>query len=124
MDTRRKILTAEQAVAAARQARAGGARVTLVSGHFDPLLPANARRLGELAEPEGWLLVVITDPAKPILPAQARAELVAALRGVDGVVVGAGAASGIPAHRVFHEESEDVRRAEEFVAHVRARMSA
>jgi len=114
VDSRSKILTVEQAVQ-----RAAGRSVRLVSGHFDPLLPEHARRLGELAAPGVLLVVVVTDPPEPILPARARAELVAALRVVDGVVLGPGAS--IPADAVFDETQEDLRRAREFMMHVRAR---
>ncbi len=119
MDTREKIVTAEAARERARAARAGGARVTLVVGHFDPLLEEHARRLSTLVEPGGWLVAAVADPPAPILPARARAELVAALRAVDCVVLGD--AAEIPAHAVIDERAEDTRQAEEFMAHVRAR---
>jgi len=117
VDTRRKILTAEEAVE-----HWSGRKVRLVRGYFDPLLPEHARRLAELAAPGAALVVVIEDPPQPILPARARAELVAALRAVDCVVLGAPA--NIPADVVFDETREDLRRAREFIAHVRARQGA
>ncbi|MBM3746069.1 MAG: hypothetical protein FJW34_09745 [Acidobacteria bacterium] len=114
MDSRSKILTAEEAAR-----RFTGPGVRWVKGHFDPLLPEHARRLAELAAPGARLVAVVTDPPEPILPARARAELVAALRVVDWVVVGPGAS--IPAGAVFDETQEDLRRARDFRLHVRAR---
>lgn len=129
MDTREKILTLEMAAQAARRARDQGVRVTLVSGHFDPLLAEHARRLSELAPPGGLLVVAITEPPEPFLPPRARAKLVAALRAVGCVVVADAArpeevARQIPAEAVFHEEPEDLRRTREFVARARARLGA
>lgn len=126
MDTREKILTPEQAIGRAREARQGGARVTLVTGHFDPLLAEHAGRLNALAGAGGWLVVAVTDPPQPILPARARAELVAGLRAVDCVVTGSGAAlmelvRQLRPEAVFAEEVADLHRAREFMAHVRAR---
>lgn len=51
------------------------------------MLAGHARRLNEIAEPGGVLVAVVTEPARPILAARARAELVAALQIVDYVVV-------------------------------------
>jgi bifunctional ADP-heptose synthase (sugar kinase/adenylyltransferase) len=114
VDSRSKILTMEQAAE-----RFAGRGVRLVSGHFDPLLPEHARRLAGLAAPGVLLVVAVTDPPEPILPARARAELVAALRVVDCVVLGPG--PRIPAEAVFDETQEDLRRARDFMLHVRAR---
>jgi len=75
LDTRSKIL-----------ASAAGLNVeTLVIGYFDPVTAEHAARLAELG---GGLTVAIVDPPEPLLPARARAELVAALRGVERVIVG------------------------------------
>lgn len=122
MDSREKIVTAEEALERARAARQRGARVTVVHGYFDPLLEEHARRLSELAAPGGWLAAVVMEPPAPILPARARAELVAGLRVVDCVVVGD--AAEWDADAVVDERAEDKRRTEQFVAHVRARAGA
>jgi len=61
-----------------------------VAGHFDPLLAEHVRRLREHVAPGRSLIVEITNPAKPLLAQQARAELVAALSMVDYVVLGNG----------------------------------
>ena len=79
MDTRGKIID----VAEASRLADGGA--TVVSGYFDPLVAWHAERLGALERDATLLLVVIASPRHPILPARARAELVASLRVVDYV---------------------------------------
>lgn len=84
MDTRDKIVPLDQVVAAP---------VLWVRGFFDPLLAEHARRLAALARPGQRLAVLIADPPRPLLPAAARAELVAALESVDYVVLENGAAS-------------------------------
>ena len=58
-----------------------------MEGTFDPLLAAQAREIAERKRRKP-LVVVIRDPEEPLLPARARAELVAALREVDYVVIG------------------------------------
>jgi bifunctional ADP-heptose synthase (sugar kinase/adenylyltransferase) len=80
MDTRRKIIR-----------DSAGWRVppgaVCAIGYFDPLLAAHAAQL-ELLKGGGTALVVcVADPEDPILPREARAELVAALRCVDAVVL-------------------------------------
>ena len=77
MDTREKILTPDAAASL---------RVpVLVIGYFDPVTAGHAERLAALGS---GLTVAILDPPDPLLPARARAELVAALRCVDHVFVG------------------------------------
>lgn len=87
LDTRKKILTAAQAVETVRRLRAEGRSVRFASGWFDPLLAAHARRLEQLRSGAARVMVVVTDASRPILPARARAELVAALSVVDFVVL-------------------------------------
>jgi bifunctional ADP-heptose synthase (sugar kinase/adenylyltransferase) len=109
MDTRVKIVTK---VEAARRAAEGA---MVVSGYFDPLLASHARRLTGL-KGGAKLIVAIEDPARPILPARARAELVAGLRSVDFVVEGT---DGLRTD--VRLEREDEQRFEELIAHVRLR---
>ena len=97
MDTRKKIALA-------------GAIV--VTGHFDPLTAAHTRRLTELKREGVPLVVVITSPPEPILPAAARAELVAALSVVDQVII---------ADEVVREEQADTARAAQLIELVRSR---
>lgn len=86
LDTRKKILTAAQAVETVRRLRAEGRSVRFATGWFDPLIAAHARRLEQLRDGAARVMVIVTDPSRPILPARARAELVAALSVVDYVV--------------------------------------
>ncbi|HET8549598.1 MAG TPA: hypothetical protein VFL57_16420 [Bryobacteraceae bacterium] len=97
MDTRQKIIEPEAVV---------------VTGHFDPLTADHARRLESLKRHGRRLVVVITSPSNPILPARARAELVAGLAAVDRVLI---------ADEVVREEAADFERTRELVAHVRSR---
>ncbi len=110
MDTRTKIVPAEEALRIA----AAGARV--VSGYFDPLLASHAERLRELKLEGSPLMVAIAEPENPILPARARAELVAGLAVVDYVVE---SAQGLNA--AVRLEEEDSRRLDALIEHVHAR---
>ena len=96
MDTREKILSRNallEQLAGQRQRRR---RIVLANGCFDLLHVGHIRYL-EGARREGDLLVVgvnsdaservLKGDGRPILPAQARAELVAALAAVDYVVI-------------------------------------
>ena len=114
MDTRKKIVAAEAAADLARRCRAAGNTLILVTGFFDPLLAAHARRLEEIARPGAALLVAVQDPDRPLLSAQARAELVAGLRVVDYVILG----GTVAADEVFHEQAADQRRTQELAQHV------
>ncbi len=109
MDTRAKIVTGAEA------ARLAGEGARVVSGYFDPLVASHARRLSGLKNGPK-LIVAIEDPPRPILPARARAELVAGLRVVDYVVEGTGGVT--PDIRL---EGEDGQRFEQLIAHVHAR---
>ncbi len=105
MDTRTKIVSFADAIAAVE-----GKPVRWVTGHFDPLLVEHARRLREFIAPGQMLIVVVANPENPLLPQRARAELVAALAGVDYVVLKEGAG--------VSDEPEDMQITSEFVRHV------
>jgi hypothetical protein len=77
VDTREKILSPAAAAALSPP--------VLVLGYFDPLTADHARRLEAL---NCRVTVAILDPPDPLLPVRARAELVAALRCVNHVVLG------------------------------------
>ena len=79
MDTRTKIIDPAHA---ARVAREGA---TVVSGYFDPMVAGYAEELAKLKHDGKPLLVLIANPPEPILPARARAQLVAGLAAVDYV---------------------------------------
>jgi len=110
VDTRNKIVSASQAAARLPH------MAFLVSGWFDPLLAVHAARLDEIPE-QFAVAVQIVDPPDPLLPARARAELVAALRRVELVILDE-ARTLTPALRLEEEEAE-LRPA--FLAHVRER---
>lgn len=113
MDTREKIIDAAEAAVIA----ASGA--TVVSGYFDPLIASHAERLAALKPDGKKLLVLIATPPNAILPAAARAELVAGLRAVDYV---AELAAGIvPEIRL---EQEDAERFQALLQHVHLRQKA
>jgi hypothetical protein len=121
VDTRTKIIPYEDCLIQMRSAPAG----TVVTGYFDPLLAAHALRLRECAGHGRPLVVLIADPPEPLLPARARAELVAALEVVDLVAVFKGAGLAAPAGwRVYREEPEDLERRNALVRRVLDRQPA
>ena len=79
MDTRTKIVSVGQAPQG----------VTVVTGTFDVMLAADAKELSEIRakHPEDALCVVVLPLAGESLTQRARAELAAALRMVDYVVI-------------------------------------
>jgi hypothetical protein len=105
VDSRSKIVDAVQAAKIA----ADGA--TVVSGYFDPMIAWHARWLESFKKPDKPLLVLIATPENPILPMQARAELVAALRVVDFVAEDSTAFNGaINVHAQDRELFQDLLR--------------
>jgi bifunctional ADP-heptose synthase (sugar kinase/adenylyltransferase) len=123
VDTRAKIIGR----AAAERMASGGARLTVVTGCFDPLTAAHAARLAEIAATAEALLVVIRTPERPLLPARARAELAAALSAVQHVVVEEGDpewVAQLPSARLVREEAADARRTQDLVARVHRRQAA
>jgi rfaE bifunctional protein nucleotidyltransferase chain/domain len=90
------ILTESELVEAVARDRAAGRTVAFANGCFDLLHVGHVRYLQAAAEEADRLIVAVNDdrslaslqgPGRPILRAPDRAELVAALRGVDYVVV-------------------------------------
>ncbi len=96
MNTREKILPLDQLRERLAEERRRGRRVVLANGCFD-LLHAGHVRFLEGARREGDVLVVainsdaserqLKGQGRPVLPAEARAQLVAAIGAVDYVVV-------------------------------------
>jgi bifunctional ADP-heptose synthase (sugar kinase/adenylyltransferase) len=126
LDTRKKILTAAQAVETVRRLRAEGSRVGFATGWFDPLIAAHARRLEQLRDGATRLVVIVTDPSQPILRARARAELVAALSVVDFVVPSEverleDLLAQLEATEVLRGEAADEALTRELIRHVQTR---
>jgi rfaE bifunctional protein nucleotidyltransferase chain/domain len=97
--TVRVSVSEEELLAWAREVRARGERIALANGCFDLLHVGHVRYLQAAAAEADRLVVALNDDesvrllkgaGRPILPAEARAALVAALRGVDRVVVFSG----------------------------------
>ena len=78
MNTRLKILTLDQAMALPPKAH------TLVSGYFDGLRAAHIPELAGLPRP---IVAVVLPLAGELVPQPARAEMAAALRMIDYVVI-------------------------------------
>ncbi len=117
MDTRTKIVSAAEA------GRIAAAGATVVTGYFDPLLAAHAERLIALKRAGLPLLVAVADPENPILPARARAELLAGLVVVDHVAESVdGLTPGLLPN--FRMEREDELRLDALIEHVHSRQQA
>lgn len=96
MNTRTKILQRTSLCDRLKEHRQRGQKIVLANGCFD-LIHAGHIRYLEGARREGDVLVValnsdssvrgLKGPGRPVLPAEARAELVAALAAVDYVVI-------------------------------------
>src|SRR6516225_6568739 len=91
-----QVVTPAQLVDAVARERAAGKTIAFANGCFDLLHVGHVRYLqGAAAEADRLVVAVNNDDSvrrlkgaeRPVLPQQDRAELVAALRGVDYVVV-------------------------------------
>src|ERR1700688_3713052 len=96
MKTHNKILTREQLRQRVEEWRRAGERVMLANGNFDLLHVGHVRYLRGAKGVGGRLGVAINSDAsvralkgegRPIIPAEERAEIVAALADVDAVVI-------------------------------------
>ena len=119
MDTRTKILTLD---AAQRLPRG---TLTLAAGYFDALRAAHARDLEALPRP---LLAVVLPLAEELLPQRARAEMAAALRVIDYVVIAKesdlDALVGCLAPlRLVRLEESDTARVQQLIEHVHRRQT-
>jgi bifunctional ADP-heptose synthase (sugar kinase/adenylyltransferase) len=110
LDTRTKIVSLAEARRAAAQRKA-----RWFTGYFDPLVAEHLQMLRNAAKQDELLIVQIMDPPRPLLPARARAELVAGLDRVDYVVEPAANEEISPA------PDDDIRR--HFIDNVRRRAS-
>jgi cytidyltransferase-like protein len=89
----------------------------VIVGYFDPMHAGHTRRLRELCGKGDRIVVAIADPPEPILPARARAELLAGLACVAYVLTDS---SRVPPGAI-DERPLDSERAHIFAQHVLAR---
>ena len=90
-----KVITREELVARVAADRRAGLTIAFANGCFDLLHVGHARYLQAAAAEADRLIVAVNDdaaagtkgPGRPLLRAEDRAEIVAALRGVDYVVI-------------------------------------
>ena len=87
----------------------------LVVGYFDPVLADHVIRLAAIGEK---VSVSLLDPPDPLLPARARAELVAALGSVEQVIIGDARAQ---AKRIIDFTVADLAARQELIDRVRQR---
>ena len=89
------VVSREELIGIVARERREGRSIAFANGIFDLLHVGHVRYLQGAAQEADRLIVAVNDdaiagrkgPGRPILPAADRAELVAALRGVDYVVV-------------------------------------
>jgi D-glycero-beta-D-manno-heptose 1-phosphate adenylyltransferase len=89
------VLERDQLVGQVERDRAAGLSLAFANGCFDLLHVGHVRYLQAAAQEADRLIVAVNDdataarkgPGRPVMPAADRAELIAALRGVDYVVV-------------------------------------
>jgi hypothetical protein len=114
LDTRQKILTHEQALAALK-----GCRV--FAAYFDILTVPLIRRIQEEGQP---VVAVVLDPTDAVLSARTRAELAASLACVEAVVPFAGDPAAfleaLEPVKIVHWEGEDARRTANLIDHVQS----
>lgn len=120
MDTREKIIPAEQLAA-----KLGSGEWLAVAGKFDPLTLAQAERLAQAGSNGKAILAVVEPATDSLLPVEARAILVAALKSVQ-LVVAADAAdlANFPGVQISRDDEGERQRSRAFVEHVRGRQSA
>ena len=109
MDTRNKIVTSLPEVAAP---------VVVVTGTFDVLRAEHARELEIARAGAATLVAVVLPSAAGLLSARERAEMVAALRLVDYVMI-ADNEPLVAAAKIVQLEPADTRRTLNLIEHVR-----
>jgi hypothetical protein len=124
VDTREKILPVEKLASLLRN----GEWIIAV-GEFDPLTAAQAKRLNTLKAQGGKLMALILESDHSLLPAPARALLIAALRDVDAVAVAAPESwrLSLPSEgnaRIIEDTDAEQARSAEFVRFVVERQTA
>jgi len=91
-----KIRSLEEMKLECKQVKSSGKKIVFTNGCFDILHPGHARYLYAAKELGDYLLVAINSddsvraikgPKRPVVPQKARAEMLAALNCVDGVLI-------------------------------------
>jgi glycerol-3-phosphate cytidylyltransferase-like family protein len=126
VDTRNKILNHDVALRVARQIRNSEGRLRVVTGYFDPVVAAHARRLAELATANTTLMAVVVSHPNCLMDDRSRAEMLAALRVVDYVVLPGNLGISELLDRMepdalCREEEADERRTAELTSRIRER---
>jgi len=103
-------------------ARLGGEQWLAVVGTYDPLTLAQAERLAKLSGNGKSILAVVEPGAGCLLPVEARAILVAALKSVQLVVVAEG--DVLPQVEMVRDDAGEKERSAAFVQHVKGRQLA
>lgn len=124
MDTREKILPLNSLDAVLRTGN-----WVIAVGQFDPLTAAQAKRLHALHTDGSKLLAIVLETRQALLPASARAALIAALRSVDAVTIAEPELwrAAIPTNaqlRVVDDAAAEQLRSADFVRYVLARQAA
>ena len=110
---REKILSREQLRQRAAEWRAAGESLTLANGGFDLLHVGHVRYLHAAKQLGGRLIVAVNSDesmrslkgqGRPLIPAEERAEIIAALADVDAVVI----FSEPDVRRLIHEIRPDI----------------
>jgi hypothetical protein len=119
MDTRSKILTFDAALRLPR------GEITLVSGYFDALRAAHTRELAKLPRP---LLAVVLPRSGELLSQAGRAEMAAALRVIDYVVIAENKeldalVETLTPRQVVRMEARDAALVEQLIEHVHRRQT-
>lgn len=115
MDTRSKIITAEQALERVPECGA-------VLASFDVLTAERIRRLQAIRHDSPSLMAILADVSGSLLNVTARAELAAALSLIDWVVIAEDSTSLTQrAAKVYDEREADARRAADLVRYVHQR---
>ena len=110
---REKILSREQLRQRAAEWRAAGESLTLANGGFDLLHVGHVRYLHAAKQLGGRLIVAVNSDesmrslkgqGRPLIPAEERAEIIAALADVDAVVI----FPELDVRRLIHEIRPDI----------------
>jgi hypothetical protein len=117
LDTRDKIVPLERLAA-----RLGDACWLAVAGTFDPLTLKHAERLAALTGVGKSILAVVEPGSHCLLPVEARAILVAALKSVQLVVVAK--ADALPKLEMVRDDAGERERSAAFIEHVKERQRA